>query len=107
MASKKAKARGSSGGTEVKARILAILKERALSTKALALELGLAHASVYSRCRRLEDKGFLKSKLTSGSGALYCIDDDKVVDRAEYERCKEEEHELRAIDTVERVWNLA
>lgn len=107
MASKKAKARGSSGASDVTARILAGLKESPLSTKALALELGLAHTSVYSRCRRLEDKGFLKSKLTSGSGALYCIDDDKVVDRAEYERCKEEEHELRAIDTVERVWSLA
>lgn len=107
MASKKASTQHSSGGTDVNARILAILKESSLSTKALALELGLAHTSVYSRCRRLEDKGFLKSKLTSGSGALYCIDDNKVVDRAEYDRCKEEEHELRAIDTVERVWSLA
>lgn len=99
--------RGSSGGTDINERILAILREGSLSTKMLATELGLAHGSVYSRCRRLEDKGLLKSKLTSGHGALYCIDDAKVVDRAEYERCKEEEHELRAIDTEERVWSVA
>jgi len=105
MASKK-QTRRSSRGVDVNDSILTALKEGALSTKQLAAELGLAHGNVYSRCRRLEEKGLLKSKLTSGSGALYCIDDDKVVSRSEYERCKEEEHELRAIDTQERVWRL-
>lgn len=106
MASKKSSSR-SRGGGDVNAQIVEVLKDGPLSTKRIAAELRLEHSSVYSRCRRLEDKGQLKSKLTRGSGALYCIDDDKVVSRSEYERCKEEEHELRAIDTQERVWSLA
>lgn len=106
MASRKRRRQPSRGGPDVNERILAALSEGALSTKQLASELGVVHGSVYSRCKRLEDKGLLKSKLTSGHGALYCIDDGKVVSRSEYERCKEEEHELRAIDTEERVWSL-
>jgi hypothetical protein len=31
----------------------------------------------------------------------------KVVSRGEYERCKEEEHELRTLDVEERICSLA
>ena len=105
MPSKKSSS-GSRGGSDAVAQILEVLKDGPLSTKRIAAALALPHAGVYSRCRRLEDKGKLKSKLSRGSGALFCIDDDKVVSRAEYERCKEEDHELRAIDTEERIWSL-
>ncbi len=106
MGSKKSSS-GSRGGIDVNAQIVQVLKAGSLSTKRIAAELGVEHSSVYSRCRRLESKGQLKSKLTRGAGALYCIDDDKVVSRSEYEKCKEEQHELRVIDTEERIWSVA
>lgn len=105
MPSKKSSSRRTSRG-DVNAQIVEVLKAGPLSTKRIAAEIGIEHSSAYSRCRRLEDKGQLKSKLTPGNGALFCIDDDKVVSRSEYERCKDEEHELRAIDTEERIWSL-
>lgn len=106
MSSKRSSSR-SRGRSDVNVHIVEVLKAGPLSTKRIAAELGIKHSSAYSRCRRLEDKGQLKSTLTRGSGALYCIDDDKVVSRSEYERCKEEEHELRVIDTEERIWSVA
>lgn len=91
---------------DLNAQILMVLKESELSTKQLASELGVASTSIYSRCKRLEAKGQLKSKLVSGHGPMYCIDDDKVVDLSEYDKCKEEEHELRPTDKNERIWRL-
>ena len=105
MASKKSSSR-QAATADVNTRILELLKDGPLSTKRIATELGVQHTSVYSRCRRLQDKGQLTSKLTRGPGPVYCIDDDKVVSRGEYERCKEEDHELRSIDVDERIWSL-
>jgi len=106
MASRKRRKSSNAADTDVNAQILAVLKEGALSTKQLALELGVAHATIYRRCRRLEERGLLKSKLAVGRGPMYCVDEDKVVDRSTYERCKEEEHDLRPIDKNERIWSL-
>ena len=94
------------GGGDVNSQIIAALNEGGLSTKRLASELGADPRNIYSRCKRLEEKGSLKSKLVVGRGPMYCVDEDKVVDRTEYEHCKEEEHDMRPIDTTERVWSL-
>lgn len=106
MASKAPGGTHPAGGSDVNAQIIAVLAEGALSTKQIANELGLNARSVYSRCKRLEEKGLLRSKLVAGRGPMYCVDEDEVVDRSKYEHCKQEEHELRPIDTTERVWSL-
>jgi len=95
------------GKKDPNATIMEALEEGELSTKALAAEVGLSKQSVYSRCRKLEEKKLLKSKLKHGHGPMYCVDEDKVITRLEYDRCREEEHDLRPIAGVERFWSLA
>jgi DNA-binding CsgD family transcriptional regulator len=102
MASKKSAPRLN----EKTAQILTLLKEGPLATKAIALALGLKHESVYSRCQRLEAKGQLKSDLVRARGAMYCVDDDKVVIGSEYQHCKAEDHDLRPTTVPERIWQL-
>ncbi len=91
---------------EVDALILNTLAESALSTAALARELAEEPRYVYSRCKRLEQKGLVKSKLSYGR-TLYCVDDEKVVTRLEYETCNADGHDLRTVSYPERFWRLA
>ena len=106
MATKGKKRRSPPRTGDVNAAILEALKDGELSTKMLAAELGIAHQSVYSRCRRLAAKDLLKSMLKRGHGPMYCVDEDKVVTRIEYDRCRAEEHDLRPIESVECFWSL-
>ena len=91
---------------EVDASILAALAEGAMTTAALAREVGEESRYIYSRCKKLEQKGLITSKLSYGR-TLYCIDDEKVVTRLEYETCNAEGHELRTTSYAERSWRLA
>jgi hypothetical protein len=103
MAAKRA---GAGSGTRTREDILAALREAPLSTTALADQLAQVRARVYSRCRRLEAKGLLKSHLASAGLLLYCVDDRRVVTGADYQTCKDEGHDLRAFDNEERIWSL-
>lgn len=87
-------------------KILNALKKRPLSTKALADAVGEDKKRIYSRCRRLERDGALESSLVPGTRLLYCVDDQRVVTGAEYEACKDENHDLRAFFNDERLWRL-
>lgn len=61
---------------------------------------------VYSRCKRLEQQGRITSTLSYGR-TLYCVDDEKVVTKLEYETCNAEGHDLRTVSYPERFWSLA
>jgi hypothetical protein len=87
-------------------KILNALKKRPLSTKVLADAVGEDKKRVYGRCRRLERDGSLESSLVPGARLLYCVDDQRVVTGAEYEACKDENHDLRAFFNEERLWRL-
>jgi hypothetical protein len=91
---------------EVHAAILDKLGEGAMATGILARELSEERSYVLARCKRLEAQGHLKSRLSHGR-TLFCIDDDKVVTRLEYQTCSDEGHELRTVSYSERVWRLA
>lgn len=92
---------------DVNVEILKALEDGELSTKALAAELGTSNQSMYSRCQRLENKGLLKSKLKHGHGPMWCVDENRIITRLEYDRCREEEHDLRPVAGVERFWSLS
>lgn len=91
---------------EVDASILNALADGAMSTAAIAREVGEPPRYVYSRCKRLEQQGRIKSKLSYGR-TLYCVDDETVVTRLEYETCNVEGHDLRTVTYPERFWRLA
>lgn len=88
-------------------RILSALKKRGLATMSLAEALGEDKAKIYRYCRRLEKNGSLQSDLVPGTRLLYCVDDGRVVTGADYEACKEENHDLRSFYNKERVWRLS
>jgi hypothetical protein len=91
---------------EVDAAVVDKLSEGALSTTALAREISEERTYVFARCKRLQQLGRLESKLSYGR-TLFCIDDDKVVTRREYDTCSAEGHELRTVSYPERIWRLA
>ena len=106
MAAKSTTTRSRKAPANVNDRIRASLADGPLSTRQLANALGLEHGSVYGRCRRMEESGILTSKLATAGLLLYCVDDGKVVERSDYETCKEENHDLRAFNSEERIWSL-
>jgi len=86
--------------------ILDALKKSSKSTRALADALGEDKGKIYRHCRRLENDGSLNSILMPGTRLLYCVDDARVVAGADYENCKEQDHDLRSFYNEERVWSL-
>ena len=100
------KKRSGSRAVDIDQLILAALTEGPLSTKQLAAELGLARGTIYNHCRGLDGKRLLASKLAPTRGPMYCLDEQKAVDRTQYDNCVAEEHDLRPIDLDERVWSL-
>jgi hypothetical protein len=91
---------------EVDASILTALAEGVMTTAALAREVGETSRYIYSRCKRLEQRNVIPSKLSYGR-TLYCVDDEKVVTRLEYDTCHAAGHELRTTTYAERSWRLA
>jgi hypothetical protein len=90
---------------EVDAAIVEKLQDGPLTTTSLASAIGDDRSYVFNRCKRLEQQGRLKSKLSYGR-TLFCVDDDKVVTRLEYETCNAEGHDLRTVSYPERVWRV-
>ncbi len=107
MAKKRGSRRESRPPTNLNGAIVNILKESGeMSTKVLAAAVGVAHGTVYRRCVSLEEKGVLRSALKHATGPMYCIDDYKVVTRAEYDECNNAGHDLRPIEGVARFWSV-
>lgn len=87
-------------------RILGALKSHTIPTQQLAVDLNENAKRIYSRCRRLEEEGSLKSDLVRGKRLLYCVDHQQVVTPDIYDTCREDGHELRSFQIKERVWSL-
>ncbi len=83
------------------------LQSAAMSTVDLAGTLGAKSTKVYSHCRALEGRGVLTSSHTSNATLLFCLDDRRVVTGADYERCRDEGHQLRSFPNDVIVWALA
>jgi hypothetical protein len=92
---------------DVNAQICIALRDGPMATRDLAAALGLAHGTVYRRCCKLEEKGTLKSRLEVRDGPMYCLDERKAITRADYDHCREDDHDLRPMQKDVRVWELA
>lgn len=87
------------------AQILATIGDGSVATPVLATALAQEKGRVYRTCRRLENDGFLASKV-GGRPMLYCRDCETVVTKDKYQDCQDEDHDLRSFSTKIIVWAL-
>jgi hypothetical protein len=87
-------------------KILKALYDTELSTSEIAAVAGITKAQAYSRCRKLEDAGFVSSSVQETKRLLYCVDCQEVVTAENYESCRADEHDMRTFYAKVRFWTI-